>query len=49
MPTKTMFQLEPVQLFQSLLREIHCCWEPESTLPSTRVSDIQPPEAQPRC
>src|ERR1700679_2830300 len=48
-PTKTMFQLEPVQLFQSLLREIHCCCVPESTLPSTRVSDIHPPDAQPCC
>ena len=44
-----MFQLEPVQLPHSLLREIHCCWVPESTLPSTAVSDIQPPLAQPRC
>src|ERR1700761_4279258 len=49
MPRKTMFQLEPVQLAQSLLREIHCCCGPEATLPSTRVSDIQPPEAQPPC
>ncbi len=44
-----MFQFEPVQLFQSQLREIHCCWLPESTLPSTSESDIQPPLAQPRC
>src|ERR1700736_4516071 len=47
-PTNTMFQFEPVQLFQSQLREIHCCWLPESTLPSTSESDIQPPLAQPR-
>ena len=47
MPTKTMFQLEPVQLPHSLLREIHCCCEPESTLPSMSESDIQPPLAQP--
>src|SRR5258708_39470812 len=47
-PTNTMFQFEPVQLFQSQLREIHCCWLPESTFPSTRESDIQPPLAQPR-
>ena len=46
-PTKTMFQLEPVQLRHSLLREIHCCCEPESTLPSMSESDIQPPLAQP--
>src|ERR1022692_914092 len=25
-PTNTMFQFAPVQLFQSQLREIHCCW-----------------------
>ncbi len=43
-----MFQLEPVQLFHALLREIHCCWEPESVLPSMSESDIQPPLAQPR-
>ena len=43
-----MFQLEPVQLCHSLLREIHCCCEPESTLPSMRESEIQPPLAQPR-
>src|SRR5271154_6215557 len=49
MPTKTMFQLEPVQLFHSLLREIHCCCEPESALPSMRESDIQPPLAHPLC
>ena len=30
-----------------LLREIHCCCEPESTLPSMSESDIQPPLAQP--
>ncbi len=43
-----MFQFAPVQLFQSQLREIHCCWLPESTFPSTSESDIQPPLAQPR-
>src|ERR1700686_5556021 len=48
-PTNTMFQFEPVQFFQSQLREIHCCWLPESTFPSTSESDIQPPLAQPRC
>src|ERR1039458_2842731 len=42
-----MFQLAPVQLPHSLLREIHCCWLPDPTLPSTRESDIQPPLAQP--
>src|SRR3984893_7034938 len=47
-PTNTMFQFEPVQLFQSQLREIHCCWLPESTLPSTNESDIHPPLAHPR-
>src|SRR5271154_5625500 len=47
-PTNTMFQFAPVQLFQSQLREIHCCWLPESTFPSTSESDIQPPLAQPR-
>src|SRR5579862_8010558 len=49
MPTNTMFQLEPVQVRHSLLREIHCCCEPESTLPSISESDIHPPLAQPRC
>ncbi len=34
MPTKTMFQLAPVQLPHSLLREIHCCCGPAPTLPS---------------
>src|SRR5579863_5723948 len=47
MPTNTMFQLDPVQLRHSLLREIHCCCEPESVLPSIRESDIQPPLAHP--
>ena len=46
-PTKTMFQLAPVQLRHSLLREIHCCCGPASTLPSMSESDIQPPLAQP--
>src|SRR5271154_1158363 len=46
-PRNTMFQFAPVQLFQSQLREIHCCWLPESTLSSTSESDIQPPLAQP--
>src|SRR3569833_692868 len=46
-----MFQFAPVQLFHSLLREIHCCWGPAPTLPSTRESDIHPPLAHPpiRC
>src|SRR5579859_6958253 len=48
MPTKTMFQFEPVQLFHSLFLEIHCCCEPESTFPSTSESDIHPPLAHPR-
>ena len=47
MPTKTMFQLAPVQLPHSLLREIHCCCGPAPTLPSMTESDIQPPLAQP--
>ena len=47
MPTKTMFQFDPVQLRHSLLREIHCCCEPESMLPSISESAIQPPLAQP--
>jgi hypothetical protein len=47
MPTKTMFQLAPVQEPHSLLRLIHCCCVPEPTLPSMRESDIQPPLAQP--
>jgi len=42
-----MFQFEPVHDFHSLLREIHCCCVPESTLPSIKESDIQPPLAQP--
>src|SRR5579863_1661721 len=46
-PTKTMFQLEPVQLRHSLFLEIHCCCDPESTFPSIWESDIQPPLAQP--
>src|ERR1035441_9295899 len=46
-PTKTMFQLAPVQLRHSVLREIHCCWGPAPTLPSMRSSDIQPPLAHP--
>src|SRR5215469_14657289 len=48
MPTNTMFQFEPVQLRQALLREIHCCCEPESVLPSISESEIHPPLAQPR-
>ena len=47
MPTKTMFQLAPVQLPHSLLREIHCCCGPAPTLPSMSESDIHPPLAQP--
>ena len=46
-PTNTMFQFAPVQLPHSLLREIHCCCGPAPTLPSTTVSDIHPPLAQP--
>src|SRR5438876_9588012 len=47
-PTNTIFQFEPVQLFQSQLREIPSCCLPDSPLPSTSESDIQPPLAQPR-
>src|SRR6266567_4744241 len=43
-----MFQLEPVQLAHSALRESHCCCDPESTVPSMSESEIQPPLAQPR-
>src|SRR5258708_18801444 len=46
-PTNTMFQFAPVQLFQSQLRQIHCCWLPYSTFSSTNESDLQPPLAQP--
>src|ERR1035437_10274702 len=46
-PTNTMFQLAPVQLRHSVLREIHCCWGPAPTLPSMRASDIHPPLAHP--
>src|SRR5579862_5977718 len=46
-PTKTMFQLEPVHWFHSTFREIHCCCVPESTVPSMRLSESQPPDAQP--
>ena len=42
-----MFQFEPVQLPHWVLREIHCCWVAELTLPSTSASDIQPPLDQP--
>src|SRR4030095_2390231 len=42
-----MFQFEPVQLPHWVLREIHCCWVAELTLPSTSESDIQPPLDQP--
>ena len=38
-----MFQTEPVQLPNSLLREYHCCCEPETTVPSILVSAIRPP------
>src|ERR1039457_5966777 len=46
-PTKTMFQFAPVQLFQSQLRETHCCSLPGSTSPSTSKSATPPPLAQP--
>src|SRR5687767_2041073 len=42
-----MFQFDPVQLPHWVLREIHCCWVAELTLPSTSTSDIQPPLDQP--
>src|SRR6266702_1369857 len=44
-----MFQFEPVQLPHSQFLDIHCCWVPEPTLPSMRLSDIQPPLAHPLC
>src|SRR5438034_8067031 len=37
-PTNTMFHTEPVQLPNSLLRDSHCCCEPETTWPSIFVS-----------
>src|ERR1035438_7665162 len=37
-PTKTMFQFAPFQPPHSVFREIHCCWGPESTLPSIKES-----------
>lgn len=37
-PTKTMFQLEPVQLDHSVFRDSHCCCEPDLTCPSIFVS-----------
>jgi hypothetical protein len=46
-PVNTMFHTEPDQLPNSLLREYHCCCEPETTLPSTFVSAIRPPLDQP--
>src|SRR6202041_2687073 len=44
-----MFQLEPVQDRHSQFLEIHCCCDPESTLPSPRSSDIHSPLAHPCC
>src|SRR5512141_1161951 len=46
-PTKTMFQLAPVQVPHSLLRDNHCCCEPEFTRPSILQSAIKPPLDQP--
>src|SRR6266576_994529 len=46
-PWNTMFQTEPAQLPNSLLREYHCCCEPETTVPSIFVSASRPPEDQP--
>src|SRR5882757_10222778 len=46
-PTNTMFQLEPLQLPHSELRDIHCCCEPDLTCPSTLVSASRPPLDQP--
>src|SRR3954468_23284078 len=46
-PWNTMFQTEPVQLPNSLLREYHCCCDPETTVPSILVSASRPPDDQP--
>src|SRR5271168_4549650 len=46
-PRWTMFHTPPCQEPHSQLREIHCCCEPDTTLPSILVSDSQPPLAQP--
>src|SRR5262245_56916050 len=46
-PVNTMFHTEPDQLPNSLLRENHCCWDPETTAPSTLVSAMKPPLDQP--
>src|ERR1700730_15136311 len=42
-----MFQLDPVQLPNWSFREIHCCWLPEFTWPSTWESPRKPPLDQP--
>lgn len=47
LPTKTMFQLAPVQLPSWELRVNHCCWLPELTCPSIFVSARRPPLDQP--
>src|SRR5882757_10941312 len=46
-PTKTMFQLEPVQLPKLSLRVRNCCWLPELTCPVTLESLMNPPLDQP--
>lgn len=47
LPTKTMFQLEPVQEPSWELRVSHCCWVPDLTWPSILVSAMKPPLDQP--
>src|SRR5689334_17440592 len=42
-----MFQFEPVQLPHWVLRDNHCCWEPERTWPSITESAMKPPLDQP--
>src|ERR1700738_3131412 len=46
-PTKTMFQFDPVQLPSALLRVSHCCWLPDLTCPSTFESARKTPLDQP--
>src|SRR5437899_4911256 len=42
-----MFHEPPFQLPHSVLRENHCCWDPEFTCPSIRESAMNPPLDQP--
>src|SRR5258708_5761161 len=46
-PTKTIFQFEPGQLPNWLLRRMYCCWLPEVTWPVTTEWPMRPPEDQP--